>query len=543
MTPTAEGHAPIPADKKPLVRTLLAGLPTFLVLAALTAVGIWGHRTGWSAPKFSRLFGRSPQASHEDWCAAHNVPDSKCIACHPELAGEDAADWCKEHGVPESRCTICHPEILKTGVAADWCQEHGLPESGCTICHPEIARAGELPPGREAITVTAPESTQARDPKTCQKHLLKVQFASPASVAKAGVALGQVVERPMSDRVSANAAIDYDRTRFARLASRAPGTVWRAEKTLGDPVRAGDVLALVDSADVGRAKGEYLQAAASLEVAKRALERIQRSSEAGFRTEVERLAAEAQAQEAGIRLFRAGQALLSLGLPVPEGAISRESIAALRVPEPRDGKPAAAASANLLAVLAPFDGVVVSPPLVAGQVVERTDTLYEVADTRRMWMTMDVAAADVRRIALGQPAFFRPDDAQDEAATGTVSWIATAVDETTRTVAVRAEVENPTGALRAHTFGRAEVVVRSGAKAIAVPNEALQWEGCCHVVFVRLTDEIFQTRKVRLGAKDAAFTEVLAGVLPGEVVATAGSHVLKSEIEKSNLGAGCCGDR
>ena len=44
---------------------------------------------------------------------------------------------------------------------------------------------------------------------------------------------------------------------------------------------------------------------------------------------------------------------------------------------------------------------------------------------------------------------------------------------------------------------------------------------------------------MRLGAKDAAYTEVLGGVLPGEIVATTGSHVLKSEILRSSLGAGC----
>jgi cobalt-zinc-cadmium efflux system membrane fusion protein len=110
----------------------------------------------------------------------------------------------------------------------------------------------------------------------------------------------------------------------------------------------------------------------------------------------------------------------------------------------------------------------------------------------------------------------------------------------TRTVQVRVDVPNPDGSLRAHSFGRAQIVLRTSPRAIAVPNEALQWEGCCHIVFVRLADEIFQTRKVRLGAKDQAYTEVLGGVLPGEVVVTAGSHVLKSEILKSKLGAGCC---
>jgi len=116
-------------------RSALSYLPTAVVFLGLGALGAWGHHTGWKVPKFSDLVGRSAPEQKEDWCEAHNVPDSRCIACHPELAGADAKDWCKEHGVPESRCTVCHPEILTKGVAGDWCREHGVPESGCTICN------------------------------------------------------------------------------------------------------------------------------------------------------------------------------------------------------------------------------------------------------------------------------------------------------------------------------------------------------------------------------------------------------------------------
>ena len=105
---------------------------------------------------------------------------------------------------------------------------------------------------------------------------------------------------------------------------------------------------------------------------------------------------------------------------------------------------------------------------------------------------------------------------------------------------MRAELDNQADTLRAHLYGTASIQIRAAPKAIAVPTKALQWEGCCHIVFVRLADEIFQTRKVKLGTADAAYTEVLAGLLPDEVVVTEGSSVLKAEILKSRLGAGCC---
>jgi cobalt-zinc-cadmium efflux system membrane fusion protein len=308
-------------------------------------------------------------------------------------------------------------------------------------------------------------------------------------------------------------------------------------------VRAGDVLALVDSPDVGRAKTEYLQAATSLAVARKTLARVQSSAEAGFRTEAERLEAEAAMHLEESRVFQARQSLASLGLPPVDGEPTEEGLAFLGVPEALAASlQGEKASASLVPILAPFDGTVVALDLVRGEVVDPERVLFEVADTSRMWVTMDVPQADAHRIAIGQEVIYRPDDARDESVAGEIAWISTAVDEMTRTVKVRASLENASGALRAHSFGRAQIVVRTSANAVAVPSEAIQWEGCCYVVFVRLSETIFQTRKVRLGARDSAFTEVVVGLLPREVVATSGSHVLKSEILKSSLGAGCTDD-
>lgn len=527
-------------------------LPTALVLGALAAVGVWGHHTGWKAPSFDEVLGRQDSGEQEDWCEAHNVPDSKCIACHPELVGADAADWCGEHGVAESRCTVCHPEILTTGVAGDWCKEHGVPESGCTLCHPEIARQNEASIATREVEVTRGSGSTAdgsaearggaRDSRTCQKHALKVQFASAASMEKVGVVLGQVVERPMVDSVVANGEVDYDRTRFVKVASRTAGVAALVAGSLGKTVNAGDVLALIDSAELGRVKAEFLEAQAAVDVTSRGLERVAQSAEAGFRTESERLEAEAAARQAKARLFNARQALENFGLVLGQESIEPEALGRLGIPENVFTNGSMPTSVSLLPVRSPIAGTIVGLDLVSGEAVESGRTLFEVADLSHMWIDMALPLADAGQVALEQAVVFRPDGSPDDAVSGVVSWIATAVDETTRTLSVRAAVANDDGALRAHTFGRAQIVVRESPTAIAVPTEAVQWEGCCNVVFVYLGNEIFETRKVRLGARDAAYSEVVVGVLPGEVIATEGSHVLKSEILKSALGAGCVDD-
>ena len=88
-------------------------------------------------------------------------------------------------------------------------------------------------------------------------------------------------------------------------------------------------------------------------------------------------------------------------------------------------------------------------------------------------------------------------------------------------------------------------MLREEPNAVVVPNEAVHWDGDCHLVFVRDkhflekdAPKVFHPRKVRLGARSDRYTEVLAGLLPGEVVASKGSSVLRGQLLKNNLGAG-----
>lgn len=551
---------------------MLGQLPTLLVLIALAAVGWWGHRTGWSAPSLAGLMGTKAKVPQEDWCAEHNVPDSRCIKCHPELLGENKADWCREHGVPESKCTLCHPEILKTGVTGDWCPEHGVPESSCTICHPEVAVKGTPPADQDSVRVTQsqPTSTAAsaalhnpaaagtseggtparkpgKDPKTCQTHALKVQFASMAAVRKAGIRLGSVTQRRMRAVVNAPSEAEYDRTHYVQISSPVFGRVWRVDREVGQPVRAGDVIALIDAPEVGKAKAELLQQLAEVELKSKSFARAKDLVESNIASKARFEEADAEVRVARIRASNARQALANLGLPIEEprldARLDETQVRFLGLPrelvETFDSR---TVTTSLVPLRSPIGGTVLTREAVAGELVEPNKVLFTVADTRLMWVMIDVPQADMGQLALGQQVRFKPDGANDQSWSGQISWLSSAIDDQTRTVRARAEVVNDDGKLLAQAFGTTEIIVRQTGKAVVVPKEAIQWEGCCHIVFVRLADEIFSVRKIKLGAKDDHFAEIKIGVLPGEVIVTSGSHVLKSEILKSALGAGCCAE-
>jgi cobalt-zinc-cadmium efflux system membrane fusion protein len=89
-------------------------------------------------------------------------------------------------------------------------------------------------------------------------------------------------------------------------------------------------------------------------------------------------------------------------------------------------------------------------------------------------------------------------------------------------------------------FGRAVVQVSGPEPRVVVPKEAVQWEGCCNVVFVREAPDRFRPRKVTLARGVAGYYRILDGLRPGEHVVVGGSFLLKTELKKGSIGAGCC---
>jgi multidrug efflux pump subunit AcrA (membrane-fusion protein) len=135
---------------------------------------------------------------------------------------------------------------------------------------------------------------------------------------------------------------------------------------------------------------------------------------------------------------------------------------------------------------------------------------------------------------------FAPDGLPGASVEGTVNWVSTEVDGQTRTVKVRAGVDKAAGVLRDGMYGQARVLVLDSEERASVPESAIQSDGCCQLVFVRQAEDLFVPRKVVLGARANGYVAVEKGVALGEVVAVTGAFLLKTEILKSNIGAGCC---
>lgn len=533
---TSSSANPAPPDQRPrglvwkLGRWCLDGLPTIFVMSLLVSIGYYGHTHHWKIPTFAEFTGQAKPVVN---------------------------DWCEEHGVPESECVICNPELMPPGPDYGWCTEHGV--SNCPLHHPEVAELKKTPVITPAVMQQADHALALRErPENnaaCKVYQKRIQFASNVAVQQAGVDVELVDQEPLTEWISGTGEIRYDPTRLANLSTRVPGTAWRVLRNVGDRVEEGEILAVVDAAEVGRLKSDLVKAIVAENLARKNFERLN-----GLRGSVpgkDILEAEAILAKEEAQVLSVEQSLANLGFSVDVASIAKLSKQAMIDRLRFLGFPGdlaeqfrtQTASANLIPVRSSMNGVITERNVVSSEVVTPDRTLFEVADPSWMWLILNVPLEEASLIQVGQQVRFQPNGSRKEVA-GKLSWISTAADKQTRMVKVRAEIDNADGELRDETFGTGRIILRQEKQAIVIPRSAVHWEGCCQVVFVRNkhyfdspeSPKVFQLRTVRTGFVNGDRVEIIVGLLPGEVVVTQGSDVLRAQLLKNSLGAGCCAE-
>lgn len=350
---------------------------------------------------------------------------------------------------------------------------------------------------------------------------------SPDALASAGIAVALAAPTVLRTEIETTGSVDFDRRRFAHVNPRVGGRVEAALVDVGEGVKTGQVLARIDSIELGEAIGEYLQARARAELARETFERERGLFAERVSSQQEMLSAQASARETDAALRGAEERLHLLGL-------SDEQVVALGYDQPR---------ASIYQVRAPFPGTVVERHVTLGEMVDTQSQLFQIADLSRVWVWIDVFERDLARVHLDDQVELRVDAFPSSTFAGKVVYLGGQVESETRTARARIEVPNPDGRLRPGMFARVRISdphaadgKLESAAVLAVPESAIQREGDHVLVFVALGDGRFEPRPVRTGRKGEGFVEILEGLSGGESVAVTGTFVLKSEASKESLG-------
>ncbi|WP_315986559.1 efflux RND transporter periplasmic adaptor subunit [Microvirga sp. Mcv34] len=342
---------------------------------------------------------------------------------------------------------------------------------------------------------------------------------SPDQIAATGIQTAKAEGGTLARRLTAPGSIIPDADRIARVAAKVIGTVAELSKRLGDPVKKGEELAIIESREVAEAKSEYLAAQVNFDLQKTLFEREQSLFQKGISAEQQFLRARTSFTEAQLRLDLARQKLSALGVSESEVAgLSRAPMQGLQrydIHAPITGR----VVERLVDLGAPVGG--------EGQAKE----LYVVADLSTVWVELAVPLRDLPSVKEGQTVQITA-GGTSERGEGRIIFKSPLLNQETRSARVVAQIDNKAGLWSPGSFVTAAINVEEQAVPLAVPKSALQTVGKDQVVFVR-TPEGFEKREVALGRSDGEAAEVVFGLDPGEEIAVTNTFRLKAELGKA----------
>jgi cobalt-zinc-cadmium efflux system membrane fusion protein len=368
------------------------------------------------------------------------------------------------------------------------CVEHNVPLEECGICRPLLA-----------ATLKIGESA-------------KVRLASYDSAGIAGVQTATPTVGTIADAVECYAELTFNQNKLAQIAAPVGGIIQEVPVDLGSKVEEKQPVAKIWSASIAEAVAKAVPSHQTLD-----RERKLRA---------DRVSSEKDLQQAEAEHRASCQQLRTLGF-------TEEQIDALGA-KPHEQV--------LMEVRAPFAGEIVERFAVRGALVEAGKSLFTLADRSVMWAMLNIPESALARVKVGQTVELLVESLPGQTFSGKLTWIGAEVDEKSRMARARAEVANPEGLLKSRMFAQARILTRSADGALLLPPSAIQRMEGKSFVFVKLADDLFDARVVRLGAKFDGKVEISEGLKPQEVVVVNHGFPLKSAFLISRLGAGCADD-
>ncbi len=309
--------------------------------------------------------------------------------------------------------------------------------------------------------------------------------------------------------------IELNQNRVAHVVPRLAGVAAKVRKRLGDRVKEGEVLAVLESRELADLKSQYLAARKRLDLARATYAREKRLWEERISAEQDYLLARNVLAEAEIAAATAAQKLTALGLSHKElKAISLEG-----------------QGLNRFELRSPLSGVVIEKDLVVGEAIKEDTLVFTIADLSDVWGAFTIYAKDLNLVRTGQEVTVKA-PALELTATAHVAHIGPLVGEETRTAHAHVHLPNPKGEWRPGVFITVEVLQQEVTVPVAVAAEAVQSYREGPAVFVNYGDE-FEVRPVELGRSSGQWVEVVRGLAHGERYAARNSFVLRSELGKA----------
>ena len=312
--------------------------------------------------------------------------------------------------------------------------------------------------------------------------------------------------------------IGFNQDKLVHIVPRVEGIIKEVNKTIGDTVKTGDVLAVLDSSELADAKAEFLAAKERAKLAQLTFQREEKLWTDKISSEQEYLDSKQVFSEAEIIKRTAEQKLYALGF-------SKANIENF-TNEPNE-------LLTHYEITAPFEGTIIEKHIVLGEKIETDSTIYVIADLSSVWIDLSVYPRDLKHIKKGQDVVISS-DSQIPDTNGIISYISPVVSAESRNAFARVVFSNESELYRPGLFVNARVKVSSTNAKVVVHRESIQNLEGQKCVFVK-NEHGFEPVFVETGQEDAAHVEITSGLDVGQEYVKEGAFLLKSMIITSTL--------
>ncbi|MFT0546171.1 efflux RND transporter periplasmic adaptor subunit [Allopusillimonas ginsengisoli] len=346
--------------------------------------------------------------------------------------------------------------------------------------------------------------------KTVVAHLQRQEGKielSEEQVIATGLAIDTAGPATLENTLKFPGEISFNEDRTAHVVPRLAGIVESVPATLGEQVKAGQVLATISSATLADMRSELLAAQKRNTLARTVHNRERKLWQEKVSAEQDYLQARSALSESEIALQNIKQKLQTVGASGDSPSLSR------------------------LELRAPFDGVIIEKHITLGESVQGDTSVFTLSDLRTVWVNFQIAAKDLESVQIDKKVEVSS-AAFASTVRGTVSYVGALVGQRTRTATARVTLDNPDMAWRPGIFVTVDVVVNERGSAVTVEADAIQTIEGQPVVFIAVPGG-FVAQPVKVGAINNDRAQITSGLSAGVKYVSENSFVLKSELGKA----------
>lgn len=347
-----------------------------------------------------------------------------------------------------------------------------------------------------------------------------------------GIEIDSIDTQNISSRISLPGVVTLNENRTAYITSFVNGQITQISVDLGDGVRKGQILLIVNSPEFAQAQAEFLQTRAKYNLGKKEYERAARLRNEKAIEEKEYLRREAEHEKLTMEYAVMGSKLHSFGITHDQIEKMIEKCSVLEQEEFK-----CELADPHLSILSPISGTVISRNAIIGDFIEPGKRLFTISNLEMLWAHLDAYERDIPFINRESVIDIRSPLYKNRTFNGKISYISDVIDEKLRTVKVRVEVENKDHLLKPNMYIQGLIENESQEQEIiAIPEEAVQIIDGQKIVFIPEGDETFKINPVQTGNKIEDKIIITAGLKKGDNIVVKGAFTLKTEFSKSTYG-------